>query len=239
MQTLDGDAPGRQPLPATAIRRSDLSIKKFCLRGGTAGKMMDSMEWHCNPIPSQPMRAGTVVRQPLLEATPRATLDDPAVTVMTDLTRVPAVMVDPEVDIEAAMRIMIRRNVRSLFVVDVNNEIVGLITATDLLGEKPLQHLQQYGGRRGNIRVRELMTPHARLEVLSMAEVARARVGHILATLRHAGRQHAMAVEDGPDGRHFVRGVFSASQLEKQLGHPVAAGAVAHTFAEIVAALAR
>jgi predicted transcriptional regulator len=41
---------------------------------------------------------------------------------------------------------MIRRNVRSLFVVDVDNEILGLITATDLLGEKPLQHIQQYGG---------------------------------------------------------------------------------------------
>jgi hypothetical protein len=48
-----------------------------------------------------------------------------------------------------------------------------------------------------------------------------------------------MAVEDGPDGRQVVRGVFSASQLEKQLGQPVSAGLVAHTFAEIEAALAR
>ena len=200
---------------------------------------MAFMEWQCVPIPSHPMRAGTVVRQPALEAAPGVTLDDPAVAVMTDLTRVPAVLVDPDVDIEAAMRIMVRRNVRSLFVVNVNNEIVGLITATDLLGEKPLLHLQQYGGRRGDIAVRELMTPHARLEVLPMAEVARARVGHVLETLRHAGRQHAMAVEDGPDGRQFVRGVFSASQLEKQLGQPVAAGQVAHTFAEIVTELSR
>ncbi|MDQ3025295.1 MAG: hypothetical protein M3R58_02135 [Pseudomonadota bacterium] len=65
------------------------------------------------------------------------------------------------------------------------------------------------------------------------------RHGHVLETLRHAGRQHAMAVEDGPDGRQVVRGVFSASQLEKQLGQPVAAGSVSRTFAEIVAALAR
>ncbi len=196
------------------------------------------MEWHFAPIPSQPMRAGTVVHQPSLEAAPRVTLDDPAVAVMTDLTRVPAVLVDPDVDIEAAMRIMVRRNVRSLFVVNVDNEIVGLITATDLLGEKPVLHLRQYGGLRGDISVRELMTPHARLEVLPMAEVARARVGHVLETLRHAGRQHAMAVEDGPDGRQLVRGVFSASQLERQLGQPVTVGSVAHTFAEIAAALA-
>jgi CBS-domain-containing membrane protein len=201
--------------------------------------MMARMDRHYAPIASQPMRAGAVVRQPALEAAQRITPEDPALSVMTDLTRVPAVLVDSDVDIEAAMRIMIRRNVRSLFVVNVDNEILGLITATDLLGEKPLQHIQQYGGRRSDIRVRELMTPHARLEVLPIAEVERARVGHVLATLLHAGRQHAMAVEDDADGRQIVRGVFSASQLEKQLGRPIATGAVAHTFAEIEAALAR
>lgn len=87
---------------------------------------------------SQPMRQGTVVRQPAAEAARQVTLEDRALEVMTDLTRVPVVLVDPEVDIEAAMRIMVRRNVRSLFAVSVDNEVLGLITATDLLGEKPL-----------------------------------------------------------------------------------------------------
>jgi CBS domain-containing protein len=201
--------------------------------------MMARMQRDYAPIAAQPMRAGAIVRQPALDPAPPITDGDPALSVMTDLARVPAVLVDPEVDIEAAMRIMIRRNVRSLFVANVDNEILGLITATDLLGEKPLQYLQQYGGRRRDIRVRELMTPHARLEVLPMAQVAQARVGHVLATLRHAGRQHAMVVEEDADGRQVVRGVFSASQLEKQLGRPIAAGAVAHSFAEIEAALAR
>jgi CBS-domain-containing membrane protein len=200
---------------------------------------MDSMARHYGPVPSQPMRTGAVVLQPPLEVASPVTLDDSALTVMTDLTRVPAVLVDPDVDIEAAMRIMIRRNVRSLFVVDVNSEILGLVTATDLLGEKPLQHIQQHGGRRDDIRVRELMTPHARLEVLPMAQVARACVGQVVATLVQAGRQHAMVVEDSPDGRQQVRGVFSATQLEKQLGQPVPAGSVAHTFAQIEAALVR
>jgi signal-transduction protein with cAMP-binding, CBS, and nucleotidyltransferase domain len=216
-----------------------LPIKKLCLRGGVDSEIMHCMERHYCPVPCQPMRTGAVVLQPPLEVGSRVTLDDPALTVMTDLTRVPAVLVDPDVDIEAAMRIMIRRNVRSLFVVDVNSEILGLITATDLLGEKPVQHIQQHGGRRDDIRVRELMTPHARLEVLPMAEVVRACVGQVVATLIHASRQHAMVVEDNTDGRQRVRGVFSATQLERQLGQPVLAGSVAHTFAEIEAALVR
>jgi CBS-domain-containing membrane protein len=196
------------------------------------------MERRYAPIASRPMRAGTVVREPQPDAAPPLTLEDPALSVMTDLRRVPPVLVDPEVDIEAAMRIMLRRNVRSLFVVNVDNEVLGLVTATDLLGEKPLQHIQQQGGRRSDIRVRDLMTPLARLEVLPIADVRRAKVGHVLATLVHAGRQHAIAVEDGPAGREVVRGVFSASQLEKQLGRPVPAASRARTFAEIEAALA-
>lgn len=197
------------------------------------------MEQRYAPIPARPMRPGALVRQPEREAAPAVTAEDPALAVMTDLNRVPAVLVDPDVNIEAAMRIMIRRNVRSLFVANVDNEIVGLITSTDLLGEKPLQYIQQYGGRRADIQVRDLMTPQASLEVLPMAQVASSRVGHIAATLRHSGRQHAMAVEEGPDGRQLVRGVFSASQLERQLGQPISTGLVAHTFAEIEAALAR
>jgi CBS-domain-containing membrane protein len=196
------------------------------------------MEARYAPIQPRRMRAGTVVRQPALESAPRVQSGDPALSVMTDLRQVPAVLVDADVDIEAAMRIMIRRNVRSLFVVNVDNEVLGLITATDLLGEKPIEHLARYGGKRADIRVRDLMTPQSRLEVLPLAEVERARVGHVLATLEASGRQHAMVVEEDPGGREVVRGVFSASQLEKQLGRPVSAGAPARTFSEIKAALA-
>jgi CBS-domain-containing membrane protein len=195
------------------------------------------MKARFSPIPSRAMPAGTVVRDPRREAPPAVTPDDPAVSVMTDLARVPAVPVDPEVSIESAMRVMVRRGVRSLFVIDIENRVVGLITATDLLGEKPLRHMHAHGGSRGEIRVRDLMTPQAQLEVLSMADVSRARVGDVLATLKAVGRQHAMVVE-AESGGAVVRGVFSASQLEIQLGEPVVVAPVARTFAEIEAALA-
>ena len=87
--------------------------------------MMARMQRDYTPIAAQPMRAGAIVRQPALDPAPPITDDDPALSVMTDLARVPAVLVDPEVDIEAAMRIMIRRNVRSLFVANVDTEILG------------------------------------------------------------------------------------------------------------------
>ena len=182
---------------------------------------------------------GTIVRHPAPETAPRGAAEVPAVSVMTDLSRVAAVLVDPDVEIEAAMRIMIRRNVRSLFAVNVENEVLGLITATDLLGEKPLQHIQRYGVRRNEIRVRDLMTPQAQLEVLRMRDVERACIGHVVETLRQTGRQHAMVIDEAGGEPPVVRGVFSSSQIEKQLGRQLPVGAVAHSFPEREAALAR
>lgn len=195
------------------------------------------MNTHYAPMHSQAMRPGTIVRQPGAAAPRAVTLEDSAIEVMTDLKRVPAVPVDPDLPIEAAMRVMVRRGVRSLFVLDVDDEVIGLVTSTDLLGDKPLRHLHVHGGARSDVLVRHVMTPHSQLEVLSVAEVMRARVGNVLATLRASRRQHAMVVEDGAAGRELVRGIFSASQLEAQLGTPVSPSVGVGTFAEIRAAL--
>ncbi|MGH8718732.1 MAG: CBS domain-containing protein, partial [Burkholderiales bacterium] len=67
-----------------------------------------------------------------------------------------------------------------------------------------------------------------------------AKVGHVVTTLRRAGRQHALIVElDAQSKRQIVRGLFSASQVARQLGVPVHTTEVARTFAEIEATLGR
>lgn len=186
----------------------------------------------------QPLARRATFHQPPQSMPSRVSLDDSAVAVMTDLRQVTAVTIDPEASIENAMRVMVRRNVRLLFVVNVDNEIVGLITATDLLGEKPMQHVQERGDPRSAIQVRDIMTPHERLEVIALDDVRVAKVGNVLATLARSRRQHALVVDSDAAGM-LVRGIFSASQLARQLGQDVQTSEVAHTFAEIEAALAR
>jgi hypothetical protein len=68
----------------------------------------------------------------------------------------------------------------------------------------------------------------------------------VLETLRRGGRQHALVVEESATAgapalrRAMVRGIFSVSQLARQLGLLLPqAGEVARTFAEIEAALGR
>jgi hypothetical protein len=111
-----------------------------------------------------------------------------------------------------------------------------VITSRDIEGEKPLRFQHEAGVGRSEVLVRDIMTPRDRLDVLQLDDVQRARVGDVVATLRHLGRQHALVVErDG--ARQRVRGLFSTTRIGRQLGTVLEVGETAHTFAEIGAAL--
>ncbi len=189
------------------------------------------------PLASRQIKPKTCFARPTQHLPQRVKLDDPAVQVMTDLRQVTAVTIDPEGSIENANRVMIRRGVRLLLVVDVNNQLLGIITATDILGEKPIQITQARGITRGEIRVRDIMTPQENLEALALEDVRAAKVGHIVATLKRAGRQHAAVVEVDETGREVLRGLFSATQIARQLGEALDTPEVARSFAEVEAAL--
>ena len=119
------------------------------------------------------------------------------------------------------------------------NPTVGLITATDILGEKPMQVVTARGMRREELVVRDIMTPQQSLQAIGLSDVQRAKVGHIVATLKQSGRQHALVVEEDEARSQSVRGLFSATQIARQLGVAIPTSEVARTFAEIEAQLAR
>ncbi len=185
------------------------------------------------PLPSRRMAPGTRYHR-LFRAVvaPPAKLSSPATDVMTDLRKVPAVTIDADEGIEEANSKMLVNRIRLLLVVDEGDRILGVITATDILGEKPVRHLQRTRGRRSEILVRDIMTAEQELEVMDLHQVQRAHAGHIVAHLQQVGRQHALVVERDGNGHDEVVGLFSTSQIGRQLGAPVATTAVARTFAE-------
>jgi len=189
-------------------------------------------------LPSIPLQLGAGYAQPSQTIPERVSLDDPALHVMTDFRLVSAVVILPGDMMSEAHRRMIRRGVRLLLVVDQDRKVLGIITATDILGEKPMQLVAQRGIRREELLVRDVMTRQEHLEALSLEDVRSAKVGHIVATLRKAGRQHAIVVERDANGRHTVRGLFSATHIARQLGVLIQTGEIARTFSEIEAQLA-
>jgi CBS-domain-containing membrane protein len=191
------------------------------------------------PLPFEWLQPGVGYALPMQAMPDRVTLDDAATSVMTDLTRVTAIIILPGDTLDEAHRRMIHRGVRLLLVVDEDRRVVGLLSAVDILGEKPVLVASQRGLRREEVQVRDVMSPQEHLEVLNMADVRAAKVGHIVATLKKAGRQHAVVLERDAHGRPLVRGLFSATQIARQLGVTLQTSEVARTFSEIEAMLAR
>lgn len=185
------------------------------------------------------LEAGSGYAQPTQTVLERVRIDSPALEVMTDLTRVTAVIILPGDTVDEAHRRMIQRGVRLLLVVDQDRRVHGIVTANDVLGEKPVRMAVQRGVPRSDIQVRDIMTERERLEVLDLRDVQSSTVGHIVATLKAAGRQHTLVVDQDARGRQRVRGVFSATQIARQLGIVITTEAVARTFADIEASLGR
>ena len=199
-------------------------------------------------LPIRELGAGAGFRRPTQAPAAKVSIESPALEVMTDLTRVTPATIRPQAPLAGANQFMITRGVRLLLVTDERENVLGLITATDILGERPMLAATERGLRRDELTVADIMIPAERVEVIALADLAGARVGHVVETLRRAGRQHALVVDHDevpsgrplapPSRRAMVRGIFSLSQIARQLGVSVTIGGeVARTFSEIGAAI--
>jgi CBS domain containing-hemolysin-like protein len=190
------------------------------------------------PLPAQRLEPDATFHRPPLPEAKAVGLEDPALDVMTDFRRVRAITVPASATMDYADGRMRANRVHLLLVVDDRNCVLGLITSTDIGGDKPVRLVHDRGLRREEITVADVMTPRERLEVIGIEDLTHAHVGHVLATLKAAGRQHAMVVDHDALGRQCVRGLLSASQLSRQLGTPVQPVEIARNFAEVETALA-
>ena len=165
--------------------------------------------------------------------------DSPAIEAMTDFARINVVAIAGNASVDDANARMISRGVRLLMVVGKDDAVLGLITARDILGEKPMQVVQARGIKRDELTVSDLMTPVESIDTLYLSEVLNARVADILAALKKVGRQHILVEDNDPaTGLPRVRGLFSATHIGRLLGVPVLGFDLPRTFAEIEAALA-
>ncbi|OGT67791.1 MAG: hypothetical protein A3J38_00520 [Gammaproteobacteria bacterium RIFCSPHIGHO2_12_FULL_45_9] len=147
-------------------------------------------------------------------------LEDPAVSVMYDFKqRTPqAITVCASLD-EAQLK-MQQADQHWLLVEDESGKRVGLIASEDLLGEKPIQVVQERRVARSDLRVRWLMTPLTAVPAVDFHLLEVARVGNIVHTMGDS--PYLLAVEDMTDAKGPVlRGLFLRHQLQRQLHHVV------------------
>ena len=160
--------------------------------------------------------------------------DSPALAVMTDLALVKAATTSPATTLREAEQIMIYQGVRMLFVVTEMPTVEGLITTTDLRGDRQLRVVHDRHMRYDELCVADVMTPLSMLDAIDFDQMKTATVSNMIATLKQSGRNHLLVVESAADtGRQRVRGVISRTQIERQLGSLIDVTEVASSFAEL------
>jgi len=191
------------------------------------------MARHFKALPMNAMSQGAKIDRRQSARSQQVTMQDPALSVMTDLTQVMPFCTEPTASILMANDRMIACGVRLLFVTDQDGNLLGLITANDILGEKPVQYIKEHGGSREDIFVQDIMVKKDQLDVLYRANIEHAMVGDIVETMHTLGRQHALVVDVDDIGLETVCGMFSTTQIGRQLDMNLEPMGRANSFADV------
>jgi CBS-domain-containing membrane protein len=142
--------------------------------------------------------------------------DDPALSVMTDFYDTGLITVAPTVRLDAALDVMRNAGVRSAFVVtDDRATVLGLITAWDIMGEKPIRFVESERRARETLLVEDIMERVDDWMCARLSDVERRDVQALLDVFQKTGRTHLPVVEDDDGPAPRLRGVFSAARLQR------------------------
>jgi signal-transduction protein with cAMP-binding, CBS, and nucleotidyltransferase domain len=189
-------------------------------------------------LPSLRLEPGISIAQAQPQTPSTVRLESPALQVMTDLTLIRAATTHPSTSLQQAEQVMIYQGVRMLFVVSDMPSLEGLITTTDLHGDRAMRIVGERQVRHHELIVADVMTPLSSLDAIDFERMASACVGNVVATLKRFGRNHLLVVQAATaQTPQRVRGVISRAQVERQLGAPIDVTQIASSFSEIERAL--
>ncbi len=157
-------------------------------------------------------------------------LEDPALAVMTDFTlRTPYSTTETTLT-TAALQQMKLSKVKSLFVVDQDDSVIGHISARDIQSTKATTAAEYNDVKQSEVTVKMLMTKASHLHTLHFSELSNARVGHIVRLLHELQVNYIFVIEDGSEK---IRGLFSVSRISQQLGENVMGDLSSRSVAEM------
>ena len=188
-------------------------------------------------LPHRLLSPGATINQAQSSDSKPITLDDKAEVVLTDFKHTRPLSITATATLDETNSKMIASGVRLLFVTEADGVLQGLITYTDVFGEKSIRYISEHGGSREEILAQDIMTPLARLEVLRYEDVVKASVGDIVETIKTAGRQHMLVIATLEDDTQLITGIFSSTRIEKLLDIKIELSARAHSFADLERAL--
>jgi CBS domain-containing protein len=103
---------------------------------------------------------------------------------------------------------------------DPSHAVVGLITAYDIISEKPLQHMQFAGTPRREVLVRDIMRKVCDWRVADIKQIECATVATVAEMFEKTGLTHVPVVETSSVGEQRLRGLLSAAKVKRLLLRP-------------------
>lgn len=176
-------------------------------------------------LPTNPI--GNIDRLALPEVDEAATLESSAMEIFTDFSHHRPNVIESSLSRSRAIEFMQRAHIKVALVVDPSNRFLGVLSASDLRGER-MQQLRGKGVSDDSIFIRDLMSHREELRAIDFDDVASASIGDIVETLRQEHREHILVIDAGPK----IRGLFSAQDIARRLHIPLDI-TKAPTFADI------
>lgn len=174
-----------------------------------------TMSKHYNALPSVNLDAKNRY-EPLLNFPELLHLEDPATDIMVDFNVIQPPVTHPRETIAGVLSAIKGSAIHVLLVLE-NNHVVGLISAEDVLGEKPLRISQERRVSHEQIHVHAVMTPSEHILAIDYKELRAAKIGHVLETFKDQQKHYLLAVETDEDGAQKIRGVIYIYDIVKRL----------------------
>ncbi|WP_374259106.1 CBS domain-containing protein [Aquabacterium sp.] len=157
---------------------------------------------------------------------------DPAVTLFTDLHHSACVVAGHHDGLDQTLHLMMRAGVRMVFVSGADGSLIGMVSAEDIQGERPVLHAATRRVSHHELTIADVMVPLSQWPTVDMSVVRTSRLGDIAATLRDHGLRYLLVTQQ-KNGQTVLRGLFSARRLEMAMNITIEPGLHARTFAEL------
>ncbi len=143
---------------------------------------------------------------------------DPALSVMIDFRSRSSVTVSESSPLDEAIEHMKHAGVRCAFVVDEKKTaVVGMVTAYDILGEKPQQHMHFTGVAHDDVRVKDIMQKISDWRVADIKDIERSTVCDVFEVFNQTEVTHLPVMETTESNEQRLRGLLSFAKVKRLL----------------------
>lgn len=186
----------------------------------------------------KPLPLSTMTMAPDLPKVQRMAMPhDSALSLLTDLHHSACVIASHRDGLDQTLHLMLRAGVRMVFVSGASGELVGMVTAEDLQGERPVVRASSQMVPHKELTLADVMIPVTHWETVELSHVRTARLGDIVETMHEHGLRYLLVTQQ-KQGHTMLRGLFSATRLEMALNTTIEPDLHSRSFAELEQVLA-